>query len=168
MGCWFEAALSSLPSGPPQSGHLLLCKPRRQWRESASKRGVTTLCNTNKEVPSHHLCCICLLEVSSQVLCILKGRGLHKGGDDGRQRSLGIIFPSSRHKRGGRKSPPPTEPLAESAQAKKCGDKTRLHQKMCVPEVRGRGWNDTTLNTWMLERVSACRKRCDQRQVCGE
>ena len=51
---------------------------RERERESASKMEVTILCHMVMEIISHYLCHILLVRSNSEVLPVLKGRGLCK------------------------------------------------------------------------------------------
>lgn len=53
-------------------------RDRERDRESASKTEVTILCHMVTEIISHYLCHILLVRSNSEVLSVLKGRGLFK------------------------------------------------------------------------------------------
>lgn len=64
-------------------------RDRERDRESASKMEVTILCHMVTEIISHYLCHILLVRSNSEVLPVLKGRGLFKALATKRQRSFG-------------------------------------------------------------------------------
>ena len=86
--CWTESLSSLLAvSQRPPSLHAMWACPHgsllqsqqggSQYREPASRMGVTVLCNVTMQVRSPHLCHILLVRNKSQVRPKLKGRGLN-------------------------------------------------------------------------------------------
>lgn len=92
VGCWPGATLSSLSRGPRQHGRLL-------HQSDQAKVAIQTVCSEdrshrllklkhNHSRTSHHLCHVLLVRSKSLGSATLRGRGLHKGLNTRRWKSL--------------------------------------------------------------------------------